>query len=198
MVNHHIHLVDIDIHRKLKLLLSNGNLLMLLSWQKHWKTCSSNPLDQRVAPNFIGCKFTTLFSRSSFINLHLYSCIIMVVYFQNINLTSFKHIYNGKRMHCWNWRSFRIKIKRKGMVYISFYIISVTWLYLLTCLWHWFFSLVFLVEDIETYNVDTRLNKVTVTGNVTEEEVIRVIHKIGKTATTWDDRQQLNNFAAAG
>ncbi|KMS99448.1 hypothetical protein BVRB_2g044470 [Beta vulgaris subsp. vulgaris] len=54
------------------------------------------------------------------------------------------------------------------------------------------------IEDIETYNVDTRLNKVTVTGNVTEEEVIRVIHKIGKTATTWDDRQQLNNFAAAG
>ncbi|KAG6760047.1 hypothetical protein POTOM_036546 [Populus tomentosa] len=39
--------------------------------------------------------------------------------------------------------------------------------------------------DIETYDIDTQLNKVTVTGNVSSEEVIRVIHKIGKTATTW-------------
>ncbi|KAG5237424.1 copper transport protein [Salix suchowensis] len=30
------------------------------------------------------------------------------------------------------------------------------------------------------------LNKVTVTGNVSSEEVTRVIHKIGKTATTWE------------
>ncbi|KNA18939.1 hypothetical protein SOVF_066130 [Spinacia oleracea] len=52
------------------------------------------------------------------------------------------------------------------------------------------------IQDIETYNIDTQLNKVTVTGNVTEEEVIRVIHKIGKTATTWDDRQQSNSVAS--
>ncbi|CAO2825752.1 unnamed protein product [Amaranthus hypochondriacus] len=44
------------------------------------------------------------------------------------------------------------------------------------------------IEEIETYNVDTQLNKVTVTGNVTEEKVIRVIHKIGKTASSWDHR----------
>ncbi|KAG7556395.1 Heavy metal-associated domain superfamily [Arabidopsis suecica] len=31
------------------------------------------------------------------------------------------------------------------------------------------------IEDIETYDVDTQLNKVTVTGNVTEEQVIRVL-----------------------
>ncbi|KAJ6772548.1 HEAVY METAL TRANSPORT/DETOXIFICATION SUPERFAMILY PROTEIN [Salix koriyanagi] len=42
------------------------------------------------------------------------------------------------------------------------------------------------IRDIETYNIDTQLNKVTVTGNVSSEEVTRVIHKIGKTATTWE------------
>ncbi|XP_028782258.1 heavy metal-associated isoprenylated plant protein 33-like isoform X1 [Neltuma alba] len=42
------------------------------------------------------------------------------------------------------------------------------------------------IQDIETYNVDTQLNKVTVTGNVTTEQVIRVLHKIGKNATAWD------------
>ncbi|KAJ6720640.1 COPPER TRANSPORT PROTEIN ATOX1-RELATED [Salix viminalis] len=42
------------------------------------------------------------------------------------------------------------------------------------------------IQDIETYNIDTQLNKVTVTGNVSSEEVTRVIHKIGKTATTWE------------
>ncbi|XP_021769269.1 heavy metal-associated isoprenylated plant protein 45-like isoform X1 [Chenopodium quinoa] len=52
------------------------------------------------------------------------------------------------------------------------------------------------IEDIETYNIDTRLNKVTVTGNVTEEEVIRVIHKIGKTASSWDDRKESTNVSA--
>ncbi|CAN1812195.1 Copper transport protein CCH [Linum perenne] len=45
------------------------------------------------------------------------------------------------------------------------------------------------IRDIETYDVDTQLNKVTVTGNVTTEQVIRVIHKIGKTASTWDYQQ---------
>ncbi|KAH7548326.1 hypothetical protein ACOSP7_032271 [Xanthoceras sorbifolium] len=45
------------------------------------------------------------------------------------------------------------------------------------------------IEDIETYNVDTQLNKVIVTGNVTTEEVIRVIQKIGKTASTWEEAE---------
>ncbi|KAK3229863.1 hypothetical protein Dsin_001744 [Dipteronia sinensis] len=48
------------------------------------------------------------------------------------------------------------------------------------------------IEDIETYNVDTQLNKVIVTGNVTTEEVIRVIQKIGKTAITWEEAQTLS------
>uniref|UniRef100_A0A2N9J4M6 HMA domain-containing protein n=1 Tax=Fagus sylvatica TaxID=28930 RepID=A0A2N9J4M6_FAGSY len=42
------------------------------------------------------------------------------------------------------------------------------------------------LEDIETYNVDTQLNKVIVTGNITTEEVIRVLQKIGKSASTWE------------
>ncbi|XP_031498886.1 heavy metal-associated isoprenylated plant protein 33 [Nymphaea colorata] len=41
------------------------------------------------------------------------------------------------------------------------------------------------IEDIETYRVDAELNKVTVTGNVTAEEVVRVLNKIGKNATYW-------------
>ncbi|GMH30539.1 hypothetical protein Nepgr_032382 [Nepenthes gracilis] len=51
------------------------------------------------------------------------------------------------------------------------------------------------IQDIETYNIDTQLRKVTVTGNVTQEDVIRAIHKIGKTATSWDGQQ---NDVAAG
>lgn len=43
--------------------------------------------------------------------------------------------------------------------------------------------------DIETYNVDTQLNKVMVTGNVTTEQVIRVLQKIGKNATAWEDAE---------
>ncbi|TYI99406.1 hypothetical protein E1A91_A13G014900v1 [Gossypium mustelinum] len=42
------------------------------------------------------------------------------------------------------------------------------------------------IEDIETYNVDAKLNKVIVTGNVTNDEVIRVLQKIGKQATNWE------------
>ncbi|KAL5568865.1 hypothetical protein UlMin_025440 [Ulmus minor] len=42
------------------------------------------------------------------------------------------------------------------------------------------------IEDIETYNVDTQLDKVTVTGNVTAEEVIKVLQKIRKTASPWE------------
>ncbi|XP_024018215.1 protein SODIUM POTASSIUM ROOT DEFECTIVE 1 [Morus notabilis] len=45
------------------------------------------------------------------------------------------------------------------------------------------------IEDIETYNVDTKLNKVIVTGNVTTEEVIRVLQKIGKSASTWESEE---------
>lgn len=51
--------------------------------------------------------------------------------------------------------------------------------------------------DIETYNVDTQLNKVTVTGNVTTEEVIKVLHKISKTAIPWqadEVNNQVNNI----
>lgn len=44
------------------------------------------------------------------------------------------------------------------------------------------------IEDIETYDVDKQLNKVTVTGNVTNEEVIKVLHKIGKQASNWDQQ----------
>lgn len=52
--------------------------------------------------------------------------------------------------------------------------------FVLICAW------TFWLADIETYNVDTQLNKVIVTGNVTTEEVIRVIQKIGKTAAAWE------------
>ncbi|XP_058183926.1 heavy metal-associated isoprenylated plant protein 45 [Rhododendron vialii] len=43
------------------------------------------------------------------------------------------------------------------------------------------------MEDIETYDLDTRLNKVTITGNVTTEEVIKVLQKIRKPATNWEE-----------
>lgn len=43
------------------------------------------------------------------------------------------------------------------------------------------------LADIETYNVDKQLSKVIVTGNVTTEEVIRVLQKIGKNATPWEN-----------
>ncbi|ONK61810.1 uncharacterized protein A4U43_C08F33830 [Asparagus officinalis] len=45
------------------------------------------------------------------------------------------------------------------------------------------------IEDIETYRVDTEISKVTVTGNVTTEEVVKVLQKIGKTATPWEECQ---------
>ncbi|CAL0304733.1 unnamed protein product [Lupinus luteus] len=48
------------------------------------------------------------------------------------------------------------------------------------------------IEDIESYNVDRKVNKVMVTGNVTTEEVIRVLQKIGKNATAWEDTQNNN------
>ncbi|KAL8260252.1 hypothetical protein R6Q59_028205 [Mikania micrantha] len=42
------------------------------------------------------------------------------------------------------------------------------------------------IQDIETYNVDTMLNKVTVTGNITNEQVVKALQKIGKQATKWE------------
>jgi copper chaperone CopZ len=49
------------------------------------------------------------------------------------------------------------------------------------------------IEDIESYNVDKQLDKVIVTGNITNEQVIRVLHKIRKQATIWEDGQELIN-----
>ncbi|KAL6123503.1 hypothetical protein ACLB2K_076025 [Fragaria x ananassa] len=46
------------------------------------------------------------------------------------------------------------------------------------------------IEDIETYDVDTQLNKVIVTGNVTTEQVIRALEKIKKTAIPWDQQDE--------
>ncbi|EOA21895.1 hypothetical protein CARUB_v10002376mg [Capsella rubella] len=46
------------------------------------------------------------------------------------------------------------------------------------------------IEDIETYDVDTQLNKVIVSGNVTEEQVIRVLQKVRKSAVKWDEGNQ--------
>ncbi|KAK3019496.1 hypothetical protein RJ639_003168, partial [Escallonia herrerae] len=43
------------------------------------------------------------------------------------------------------------------------------------------------IEAIETYNVDTQLNKVTVTGNVTTEEVMKALQKIGKQVSNWGE-----------
>ncbi|PON79084.1 Heavy metal-associated domain containing protein [Parasponia andersonii] len=42
------------------------------------------------------------------------------------------------------------------------------------------------IEDIETYDVDTQLNKVIITGNVNTEQVIKVLQKIGKSASAWE------------
>lgn len=41
------------------------------------------------------------------------------------------------------------------------------------------------IDDMESYQLETEINKVTVTGNVTSEEVVKALHKIGKTATCW-------------
>ncbi|XP_072953854.1 heavy metal-associated isoprenylated plant protein 45 [Typha angustifolia] len=43
------------------------------------------------------------------------------------------------------------------------------------------------IDDMETYQLDTEQNKVTVTGNVTTEEVMKVLQKIGKSATSWGE-----------
>ncbi|XP_030451354.1 copper transport protein CCH [Syzygium oleosum] len=46
------------------------------------------------------------------------------------------------------------------------------------------------MEDVDTYDVDMELNKVTVTGNVTSEAVIRALQKIGKQASSWGSGDQ--------
>lgn len=46
------------------------------------------------------------------------------------------------------------------------------------------------MEDVDTYDVDVELNKVTVTGNVTSEAVIRALNKIGKQASRWGSDDQ--------
>ncbi|XP_068645016.1 copper transport protein CCH [Aristolochia californica] len=43
------------------------------------------------------------------------------------------------------------------------------------------------IEDLESYKFDIALNKITVTGNVTDEEVFRVLQKIGKHPTYWTE-----------
>ncbi|PIA58109.1 hypothetical protein AQUCO_00500208v1 [Aquilegia coerulea] len=43
------------------------------------------------------------------------------------------------------------------------------------------------IDDIETYDLNIELNKITVTGNVTSEEVIKALQKIGKTASNWEE-----------
>ncbi|KAJ7963903.1 Heavy metal transport/detoxification superfamily protein [Quillaja saponaria] len=50
------------------------------------------------------------------------------------------------------------------------------------------------IEDIETYNVDTKLNKVIVTGNVTTQQVIKVLQKIGKNASHLGGRGKSDSF----
>ncbi|OAY67522.1 Pentatricopeptide repeat-containing protein, partial [Ananas comosus] len=43
------------------------------------------------------------------------------------------------------------------------------------------------IDEMETYHLDSESNKVTVTGNVTPEEVIKALQKIGKSATSWSE-----------
>ncbi|GJM92703.1 hypothetical protein PR202_ga09196 [Eleusine coracana subsp. coracana] len=43
------------------------------------------------------------------------------------------------------------------------------------------------IDDMESYQLDTETNKVTVTGNITPEEVVKALQKIGKTATSWGE-----------
>ncbi|KAI3839952.1 hypothetical protein MKX03_020440 [Papaver bracteatum] len=47
------------------------------------------------------------------------------------------------------------------------------------------------IEDLETYDFDIKNNKLTVSGNVTPEKVIKVLQKIGKSASIWDEEEVL-------
>jgi copper chaperone len=41
--------------------------------------------------------------------------------------------------------------------------------------------------DMDSYQLDTETNKVTVTGNITEEGVVKALQKRRKTATSWGE-----------
>eukprot|EP00249_Psilotum_nudum_P005641 c19079_g1_i1 orf=181-399(+) len=43
------------------------------------------------------------------------------------------------------------------------------------------------LEGMETYKLDKTEQKVTVTGEVTSDEVIRMLHKNGKPAFLWEN-----------
>ncbi|XP_078181355.1 heavy metal-associated isoprenylated plant protein 45-like [Carex rostrata] len=40
------------------------------------------------------------------------------------------------------------------------------------------------IDEMESYQVDSETNKITVTGNITTEEVIKALQKVGKTASS--------------
>ena len=40
---------------------------------------------------------------------------------------------------------------------------------------------------MESYQLEKETNKVTVTGNITPEEVVKALQKIGKTVTYWGE-----------
>lgn len=41
------------------------------------------------------------------------------------------------------------------------------------------------IDDMESYQLEKETNKVTVTGNITPEEVVKALQKIGKTVSYW-------------
>ncbi|KAF7031398.1 hypothetical protein CFC21_042735 [Triticum aestivum] len=43
------------------------------------------------------------------------------------------------------------------------------------------------IDDMESYQLEKETNKVTVTGNITPEEVVKALQKIGKTVTYWGE-----------
>ncbi|KAK1601092.1 hypothetical protein QYE76_018944 [Lolium multiflorum] len=47
--------------------------------------------------------------------------------------------------------------------------------------------MVYLCADMESYQLEKETNKVTVTGNITPEEVVKALQKIGKTVSYWGE-----------
>lgn len=43
------------------------------------------------------------------------------------------------------------------------------------------------IDDMESYQLEKETNKVTVTGNITPEEVVKALQKIGKTVSYWGE-----------
>ncbi|KAJ4751036.1 Heavy metal transport/detoxification superfamily protein [Rhynchospora pubera] len=43
------------------------------------------------------------------------------------------------------------------------------------------------IDEMESYQLDSETNKITVTGNITTEEVVKALQKIGKSATSWSE-----------